>query len=307
MRYYPYGETRPIIGSVPNGGVLARQKFDAWGNVRGGLGAIPTDIGYTSQRSDATGLMYFKARYYAPSLGRFVSADTIVPEAASPQAFNRYAYSLNNPIKYIDPSGHSSKAIEDAAGLLGSGGGGPPTQPGDLERMAVTLIVGAAAFVGATYVAVTYGPVLVAGAETLAARVTTKLAEGVGACAVANCSDKAKQAVESVSRGCGGDCSDETEAAAHAAEAATKIATDANKLHHIFEKLGRGLEKLVEAFGSQEEAARAIQTEFSKVAGNYSIDQLKAGISVNVGGIDLIVRGTIVDDVARIGTVFLPK
>jgi RHS repeat-associated protein len=88
------------------GTVLARQKFDAWGNVRGGLGTMPTDVGFTAQRSDATGLMYFKARYYAPSLGRFLSADTIVPGAGNPQSLNRYTYVSNRPLNRVDPSGH---------------------------------------------------------------------------------------------------------------------------------------------------------------------------------------------------------
>jgi hypothetical protein len=39
-------------------------------------------------------------------MGRFISADTIVPNFANPQSLNRYSYCLNNPLKYIDPSGH---------------------------------------------------------------------------------------------------------------------------------------------------------------------------------------------------------
>ena len=39
-------------------------------------------------------------------IGRFVSADSIVPGAANPQAWNRYAYTLNNPVRYTDPTGH---------------------------------------------------------------------------------------------------------------------------------------------------------------------------------------------------------
>ncbi len=50
--------------------------------------------------------MYYGARYYLPGLRRFILADTIVPEAANPQAFNHYAYTLNNPVRYSDPSGH---------------------------------------------------------------------------------------------------------------------------------------------------------------------------------------------------------
>jgi hypothetical protein len=39
-------------------------------------------------------------------LGRFLSADSIVPDAGNPQAFNRYAYALNSPLRYTDPTGH---------------------------------------------------------------------------------------------------------------------------------------------------------------------------------------------------------
>ena len=46
------------------------------------------------------------ARYYAPELRRFISADTIVPEPGNPMAFNRYAYTYQNPINLIDPTGH---------------------------------------------------------------------------------------------------------------------------------------------------------------------------------------------------------
>jgi hypothetical protein len=35
------------------------------------------------------------------------SPDTIVPDPANPQSFNRYTYTLNNPLRYTDPSGHS--------------------------------------------------------------------------------------------------------------------------------------------------------------------------------------------------------
>ena len=46
------------------------------------------------------------ARFYDSALGRFVSVDTIVPELGDPQSFNRYSYVRNNPLKFIDPSGH---------------------------------------------------------------------------------------------------------------------------------------------------------------------------------------------------------
>ena len=52
------------------------------------------------------GLIYMNARYYLPEIGRFVSADTIVPEPQNPQSYNRYSYVLNNPVSFTDPTGH---------------------------------------------------------------------------------------------------------------------------------------------------------------------------------------------------------
>ncbi len=83
IHYYPFGET--LSDTSPT----------------------TTKHKYTSQELDTeTGLYYYNARYYDPALGRFISADTIVPDPTNPQALNRYSYVINNPLKYTDPSGH---------------------------------------------------------------------------------------------------------------------------------------------------------------------------------------------------------
>jgi RHS repeat-associated protein len=69
---------------------------------------MPTDKKFTGQRFDGTGLYYYNARYYDPTIGRFISPDTVIQSFANPQCFNRYSYCLNNPLKYIDPSGNKS-------------------------------------------------------------------------------------------------------------------------------------------------------------------------------------------------------
>src|SRR5205807_1784725 len=75
------------LGSVSlatnaSGGVVSQQEYDPWGALRaGGIGQ--TTLNYTGQRLDASGLLYYHARYYDPNLGRFVSADSVVPGAAS--------------------------------------------------------------------------------------------------------------------------------------------------------------------------------------------------------------------------------
>jgi RHS repeat-associated protein len=91
------------------GGFKARVLYYPYGEERYVEGTLTTDYQYTGQRYEAGfGLYDYGARYYDPALARFVSADTIVPEPGNPQGLNRYAYAYNNPLKYIDPSGHSS-------------------------------------------------------------------------------------------------------------------------------------------------------------------------------------------------------
>jgi hypothetical protein len=51
-------------------------------------------------------LYFYGARYYDPVLGRFISADPTTARPFDPQALNRYSYARNNPLRFIDPSGH---------------------------------------------------------------------------------------------------------------------------------------------------------------------------------------------------------
>jgi len=83
MRYTPFGEYRVDLG-------------DAKGNKRF----------QGAERVESIGLDSMGARFYSPRLGRFISADTIVPGIGNPQIFNRYSFVLNNPLKLTDPSGH---------------------------------------------------------------------------------------------------------------------------------------------------------------------------------------------------------
>lgn len=77
-----------------------------------------TALGYTNadgvrqkftqkERDNETGLDYFGARYYANVQGRFTSPDPLMTSGTvgDPQSWNRYSYSLNNPLRYIDPNG----------------------------------------------------------------------------------------------------------------------------------------------------------------------------------------------------------
>jgi RHS repeat-associated protein len=86
------------------GDSLGAIKYLPFGETRSG--SMPTDKQFTGQRLDGTGLYYYGARYYDPLIGRYISADPIIPRPWDPQSFNRYSYCYNNPLKYIDPSGY---------------------------------------------------------------------------------------------------------------------------------------------------------------------------------------------------------
>jgi len=81
-----------------------------YGEVKLRVGTDPVQNTFTGQKEDIeSGLMFYNARYYDPKIGRFIQADSIVPNATDPQEFNRYSYVNNNPIKFTDPSGHKKK------------------------------------------------------------------------------------------------------------------------------------------------------------------------------------------------------
>jgi RHS repeat-associated protein len=86
MYYTPYGEK---VKSASSGSDIFHHKYT--GQVDDG---------------DEAGLMYYNARYYDPMIGRFISADSIIPDAGYSQSFNRYMYVAGNPVNFNDPSGH---------------------------------------------------------------------------------------------------------------------------------------------------------------------------------------------------------
>jgi RHS repeat-associated protein len=87
------------------------------GETRYATGNLNTDYQFTGQRTVAEiGLHFYNARWYDSSLGRFAQADSIIPPGV--QGWDRYAYVNNNPVRYIDPSGHvacSQVAEEDCS------------------------------------------------------------------------------------------------------------------------------------------------------------------------------------------------
>ena len=69
----------------------------------------PSKFTFTGQYDDSYGTISFPAREYSPLLGRFLSADSIVPRPGDPQSLNRYSYTRNNPVSRIDKDGHADE------------------------------------------------------------------------------------------------------------------------------------------------------------------------------------------------------
>ncbi len=79
-----------------------------WGGSReGGTGTTLTDYGFTGQRRNSyIKLVWFGSRWYDSYLNRWTSPDTIIPNPNDPLSFDRYSYTRNNPINFVDPTGH---------------------------------------------------------------------------------------------------------------------------------------------------------------------------------------------------------
>jgi RHS repeat-associated protein len=71
-----------------NGTLIESIKYYAFGETRSLTGPDVTDKLFTGQRLDDTGLYYYNARYYDPTLGRFISPDTIIPNPVPPPRQN---------------------------------------------------------------------------------------------------------------------------------------------------------------------------------------------------------------------------
>jgi RHS repeat-associated protein len=96
------GSTSTVLDAT--GTVVESAKYYPFGSVRSG-GVSVTDKRFTGQQDEGTafGLYDYGARFYSTVLGRFTSPDPIAK--MNPQRFDRYSYTLNNPLRYTDPTG----------------------------------------------------------------------------------------------------------------------------------------------------------------------------------------------------------
>ena len=105
--YHPDHLGSLSIATDGNGNQAQAVTYYPFGEVRTNTGSVDLPYKFTGHELDPeTGLYYCGARYYDSAQGRFISPDTIVQSPGNPQTLNRYAYAGNNPLSFVDPSGH---------------------------------------------------------------------------------------------------------------------------------------------------------------------------------------------------------
>lgn len=111
----------PVLATDSTGVEVWRETYRPYGdrlNMEDDSGG--NSIGFHGKPFDPnTGLSYMGARYYHPTVGRFMGIDPapVVPDEL--QTFNRYAYANNNPYRYVDPDGNSPIDVAFLAWDLG--------------------------------------------------------------------------------------------------------------------------------------------------------------------------------------------
>jgi RHS repeat-associated protein len=137
-RYFHKDHLGSIVALTDeSGAVVERDSFDAWGQRRSPLGeddplypgqSITSQItrGYTGhEQLDTVGLVHMNGRIYEPVIGKMMSPDPTVPDPFDGQAYNRYAYVLNNPLSLTDPTGFRPDLEQrDKHGQASIGGNG---------------------------------------------------------------------------------------------------------------------------------------------------------------------------------------
>ena len=94
-----------IARTDDEGQVIGRAEYSPYGLVTMQTGDLDTPFrynGYYGVQTDPNGLLHMRARYYSPTLRRFLNADPI----GFAGGMNWYQYANGNPISYVDPSGN---------------------------------------------------------------------------------------------------------------------------------------------------------------------------------------------------------
>jgi len=106
--YYTQNAHGDVVNLIDaEGAVVKSYTYDAFGVEKNIDNSDVNAFRYCGEYFDVeTGTIYLRARYYAPTIGRFISRDSYTGKIEAPLSLNLYTYCYNNPLVYFDPSGH---------------------------------------------------------------------------------------------------------------------------------------------------------------------------------------------------------
>jgi RHS repeat-associated protein len=97
------GSVRQLVDE--SGNITLARGYEPFGEVLEAGGEADSSYGFTGEWTDATGLVYLRARYYAPQDGRFLSRDMWEGDQQRPMSYNAWLYVYANPVNLTDPGG----------------------------------------------------------------------------------------------------------------------------------------------------------------------------------------------------------
>jgi len=103
QRYFHADNRGSIVALSDDAGVTDQYRYDVWGQTISHSGTSQNDFRYTGREFEAEDLYYYRARYYDPTLQRYLSED---PMGFAGGDHNLYRYVGNNPANFTDPSGN---------------------------------------------------------------------------------------------------------------------------------------------------------------------------------------------------------
>jgi RHS repeat-associated protein len=110
-RFFYHSDGLGSITDLTNntGAIAQSYLYDSFGQIITVTSGLENPYTYTGRELDnESGLYFYRARYYDPTVGRFLQEDPIKGFLFLPKSQNNYAYTLNNPINFIDPLGESA-------------------------------------------------------------------------------------------------------------------------------------------------------------------------------------------------------
>lgn len=126
--YYLYNGHNDVVQMVSASGSIQNQyDYDVFGETLLNIETTENAIKFAGEFYDAeAGLYYQRSRYYNPATGRFISEDSYRGDVNDPSSLNLYTYCKNDPVNFIDPSGHAPEPTYKVPGAPGPNYDGTP-------------------------------------------------------------------------------------------------------------------------------------------------------------------------------------